>query len=51
MRINDSFEAIKAEFEALMNEVELCKNQKEEVEVKCTYFYSFSILLNLIILQ
>ncbi|EAU89102.2 TUPA [Coprinopsis cinerea okayama7 len=34
IRLNESLEAIKAEFEAMATEIELTKNQKDEVEVK-----------------
>jgi len=33
-RLNEAFEAIKQEFEAIASDVELVKGQKEDVEVK-----------------
>lgn len=42
--MNDAFDAIKQEFDAIVGEVEVVKGQKDEVEVKCEWLFFFRIV-------
>jgi len=42
-RLNESFEAIRQEFEGLVSEAGLARSQRDEYEAKGSLFFSFSI--------